>query len=186
MLTASQVMNMLHEFVASEEGKKFLRENGVFCGVAKEETEEAAKALRTMVVQASSTVCSSGSFLSDNDASIRINGVKEQNDGRYKITLSFNKELLKRDSLLSSSTGKPIGDGVYDLIGLRTKGYKRDKGFVYGYWSKRSAYVRSHSLLNGKAGLEPNDFVDRAIRAFRAAYPYYKMEINYPSLWHSK
>lgn len=179
-------MNMLHKFVASEEDKKFLRENGVFCGITKEEAEAAAKALRTMVVQASSTVCRSGSFLSDSSASIKISGVKEQNDGRYKITLSFNKELLKRDSLLSLSTGEPIGDGVYDLIGLRTQGYKRDKGFVYGYWSKRSVYVRSHSLLNGKAGLEPNDFMDRAIRAFRAAYPYYKMEINYPPLWHSK
>lgn len=180
-------MQKLNNFVSSNEGKKFLRDKGIYAGVTKEEAKEAANVLKKMIIESTVGVCKSSKALLD-EYSIKINPVREQKDGRYKITLTVNGEDLRRDSLLTKSPwngGEPIGTGVYDIIGLFTQGYKARK-YVYGWWDSESAYVRSHSLVNGNPGLKSNNFIDRAIIGFKNTYPKYKMDISYPSRWHPK
>lgn len=187
MVSQDYITGKLNEFVKSDKGKKFLRKKGVCAGVTKEEAKEAAKVLKRMIIDASMGVCKSSKMLLD-DYSIKINPVREQKDGRYKITLTVNKDDLARESLLNKSPwngGEPIGSGVYDIVGLFTQGYKANK-YVYGWWDSESKFVRSHSLANGTPGLKPNDFIDKAIAGFKTAFPKYKMEITYPSRWHSK
>lgn len=187
MASQDYIMSKLNEFVKSSKGKEMLRHKGIYAGVTKDEAKEAAKVLKQMIIDASMGVCKSSKMLLD-DYSIKINPVREQKDGRYKITLTINKEDLVRESLLDTAPwngGKPISSGVYDIIGLFTQGYKANK-YVYGWWDSQSTYVRSHSLSNGVPGLKPNNFIDKAIAGFKAKYPKYKMEITYPSRWHSK
>lgn len=187
MVSQDYIMDKLNEFVKSDKGKKFLRKKGVYAGVTKEEAKEAANVLKRMIIDASMGVCKSAKMLLD-DYSIKINPVREQKDGRYKITLTVNKEDLTRESLLDKApwnNGKPISSGVYDIVGLFTQGYKANK-YVYGWWDSESKFVRSHSLVNGVPGLKPNNFIDKAIVGFKAKYPKYKMEVTYPSRWHSK
>lgn len=187
MISQDYITGKLNEFVKSDKGKKFLRKKGVCAGVTKEEAKEAAKVLKRMIIDASMGVCKSSKMLLD-DYSIKVNPIREQKDGRYKITLTVNKEDLTRESLLDKAPwngGKPISSGVYDIVGLFTQGYKANK-YVYGWWDSESSYVRSHSLANGVPGLKPNNFIDKAIAGFKATYPKYKMEITYPSRWHSK
>lgn len=180
-------MDKLQDFIKTTEGKEVLRKHGVYSGVSKDEVKAIANDLKNMLVQYSTGVCKSCNSLLDSD-SIRVNRPTEQKDGRYKITLTINKDDLKRDSLLNKAPwngGKPIGTGVYDIVGLYTQGYTAKK-YAYGWWDSESTFIRTHSLINGVPGLKPHDFIDRAINDFRTKYANYKMDITYPSLWHSK
>lgn len=183
MFLETEIMAKLNEFVNSDKDKKFLREKGVYAGVTKDEAKIVANELKQMLIQSTAGICKSCAFLLD-DYDIKVTPIRVLSDGRYKITLTVDKEALRRDSLLTRYGGKPIGSGVYDIIGLFTQGYTANK-FVYGYWDSKSAYVRSHSLLNGSAGLQSHDFIDKAIEGFKLKYPHYQMEISYPALWHS-
>lgn len=186
MVSGNYIIGKLKNFVASDSGKRYLRQKGIQAGITKEEVKLAAIDLRNMLVKHSIGVCKSCTMLIDYDM-IRINPVKEDKSGRYKITLTFNKNDLKRESFLSSSPwngGKAIGNGVYDIIGLFTHGYTASK-FVYGWWDSESTYARSHSLGNNSPGLKPNPFIDNAINEFKTKYAWANVEVTYPALWHS-
>lgn len=187
MVSQDYIMDKLKEFVETDQGKKLLRDKGLYSGVTKDEAKEAVIALKQMIIDSTIGLCKSSKLLLD-EYDIKINPTRKQKDGRYKITLTIDKESLQRESLLTKSPwngGKPIGTGVYDIIGLFTQGYKANK-YVYGWWDSESSYVRSHSLVNGSPGLKANAFIDKAIAGFKAKYPKYKMDITYPSRWHSK
>lgn len=183
MSLKAEIMAKLNEFVNNDSGKKFLQKKSVCAGVTKEKAIMAANDLKQMLIQSTSGICKSCAFLLG-DYDIKVNPIRILQGGRYKITLTVNKEALRRDSLLTRYGGKPIGSGVYDIIGLFTQGYTANK-YVYGYWDSKSVYVRSHSLLNDSVGLQSHDFIDKAIEGFKLKYSHYQMEISYPTLWHS-
>lgn len=117
---------------------------------------------------------------------IRIS-VKHEKD-QTRVTIKINPETIGRDSL--SYPGAPYREGVYDIVGLFTRGYTAEK-YAYGIWESVSPaaqrspqYVRSHSLGNAP-GLAPHSFVDEVIDAFHIKYWRIIKDIKYPSEWHS-
>lgn len=103
-----------------------------------------------------------------------------------KVHIGFGASEFKRDSFASAVGGDPVNrTGVYDIVGLFTKGYgPLDKSkWAYGFWDTHGEWTRSHSIGNAP-GLAPNPFVSRVINAFWLKYNNVISDIQYPAEWH--
>ena len=190
MLSEKDIMDMLKGYVRDQEVQKELEKQGITSGLSKEEMRAIAQDLVDALYQAGRDVVKTqGRSLfwkgwgSDGSWKFRV----FQKEG--KVRLSCDDDSLKRKSfaMLDGKQRKTVGytgGGVYDIVGLFTRGYRTSR-FVTGFWETAGVYSRSHNI-DGEPGLAPNPFIDNVIDAFKAKYSREVSDVQYPSLWHSR
>lgn len=93
-----------------------------------------------------------------------------------RITITFKDEALQRDSLWKE--GYP--DGVYDIIGLFTNGY-RTNAVVRGPWLASDGDTVLDYWATSLRSREGDNFVKRVADKYEAMYPGLKVEL--PDEW---
>lgn len=114
---------------------------------------------------------------------IKVIGPEPRSDGTYVVRIVFDDKTLERPSLVGMS-GTPVGDGVYDIIGLLTQGYSASD-YVYGDWTTYTGIDtdRGNGRIRSKKSRPANSFMSDAISAFEKEYAQYNFLVLYPSLW---
>lgn len=185
MITENYLNSLLKKYISTPQGKTSIKQaqKDAFNGkspskglLSKTEMIAIANELREILFKRIITVI----------PSFDVNGIIitppfEFSSEFYKVYINFTEDSLKRESLWNG-TGR-TGDGVYDIIGLYTKGYTTSD-YVYGWWDGHDTpfMVRSHSL-NGQPGLEANDFIAQAIREFNQKYAIKGAHAKFTSNW---
>ena len=187
-LSEQDIIKKLQEFVETDAGKKCLRSSKVYNGVIASETRNMSNALISQLIRASMSVTKDGESLFPDKNLIQISTPQRVTNGNYIVRINFPPNAFYRESLISKKTGKPLGSGAHDIVGLFTKGY-RAQHYVSGMWSKKGKVVASHSLSPKVPGLSAHSFIDGTIanfiKTYEAKHKGTKITVSYPSLWHS-
>ena len=192
MLTAADIMGILND----PKNKKVLEEAAQKSGVSssfaisKERMREIAQDLIDQLYKAGREVTKTSGHSLFREGTFGGGTFRVQvYQSKGMVRILCDGEDLKRPSLSKvSGKGQKImgytGDGVYDIVGLFTQGYRASR-FTYGLWESAGRMTATHSL-GGSPGLKPNAFIDDVMEAFKAKYAGEVTDVIYPSLWHSR
>ncbi len=198
--------NILSKWLQTPEGKQVVYEKANVSPYTESQMRAMAQELADMIVDAYLSVVRHEDKYFDR-STIRVGIPRTGKNGSTRLRVTFDKKGLSRRSYaaslkdvdrLDASLGRPLtnyryrtdangleyyftGKGVYDIIGLLTQGYGPVKT-VYGYWwdNKYDNEWNMYSSIN-KRQRSGDDFVSRAVNAFKQKYP--GVEVEYPKLW---
>ena len=89
-----------------------------------------------------------------------IVGVPVQDGDHYVLSIGFNEEALRRESLVPDK----YPEGISNIIKLFITGYDA-RGAVYGVWKGNG-----DEEIWGLRHRDPNDFMDKAVEEFNQKY----------------
>lgn len=198
--------NILSKWLKTPEGKQTVFEKANVSPYTETQMRDMAQELADMIVDAYLATVQHDKKYFDR-STIRVGVPREGKNGSTRLKVTFDRRGLSRRSLAASINdpdslddrlGRPLtsyrytteangmdyyftGKGVYDIIGLLTQGYGPVKP-VFGYWwdnrNDNEGDTRQIANRRQRAG---DDFVTRAVNAFKAKYP--GVEVEYPRLW---
>ena len=175
-LSEAYVDGLIKKWMKSSDGKAELKKRGITT------TGYSIVQMKAMGEELSNMLCNAiinvgiKSFASN---FVRVDSPMSASDSTYTVQINFPDEILKRKSLWVGGNGRYsgyVGDGLYDVIGLFTNGY-RAGGQVWGYWVGHE----NNPYTGSRVYRAPNSFISKTINAFKAKYP--EVNILYPSLW---
>ena len=205
-IRARDFENILSKWLQTPEGKQAVYEKANVSPYTEEQMRSMAQELADMIVDAYLSVVRHSDKYFDR-STIRVGIPRSGKNGSTRLRVTFDRRGLSRRSYaasledvsnLDARLGGPLtpyryrtsangldyyftGKGVYDIIGLLTQGYGPVKT-VYGYWwdnkNDNEGDLRSSINKRQRAG---DDFVSRAVAAFKQKYP--GVEVEYPRLW---
>ena len=198
--------NILSKWLQTREGKEAVYQAANVSPYTDAQMRAMAQELSDMIVDAYlSVVRHSGKYF--DRSTIHVGIPRQGRNGSTRLRVTFDAKGLARRSYaaslqdvdgLDARLGGPLtpyryrteangieyyftGKGVYDIIGLLTQGYGPVKT-VYGYWwDNRNDNEGALSSTINRRQREGDDFVTRAVNAFKAKYP--GVEVEYPKLW---
>lgn len=197
MFTEKDALKIIKQYMNTPEGKKHLEEefksqfkrskitstpSGYFLDMA--EMVQIASRLKELIMFAlNDSVVTFSEDLELFTRYIRVIGPEPRADGTYVVRIVFDDRALERPSLVGWD-GLPVGDGVYDIIGLLTQGYSASD-YVYGDWTTYTGTDtdRGNGRIRSKISRPPNSFMSDAISAFEREYAQYNFIVHYPALW---
>jgi hypothetical protein len=157
----------INAFLKSKEGKqkvaeakaKALKEGRTFgqpgTSINKDDAKEAAERMKTIL-----TGKLAEAHLEELAASgIIIGEPVVDKDGNISVDISFDEDMLHRDSLWPENP--EYSKGIENIVVHLTHGWDAD-GRVYGYWARAGGVIRSASHMDG------NSFMQQAVEDFNA------------------
>lgn len=185
--TANDYQKMVEEYMKSPEGRKFLKtEKNINVGYDDAEMRRIAENLKRDLIAAFLLVVKEPDAVFEENQVFVVNSASKE--GTKTLRIIFDSRGLSRPAL-GNLSGSNWHEGVYDIIGLFTNGY-RAKDYVYGTWPNHDdyeadghieSYTEKHMRVRSRKELAPNDFVNKVIGKYRALYP--DVVITYPSRW---
>lgn len=185
MTTANEINAILSNWLNSPDGKKAIqnekkqalngnRKDGTF--LSKAEMIRIGEELKTTVCKA---IIDAG-IKSFDFNSVIVQPPFENITGEYVVKLIFSDDGLKRKSLWNGNSkyNGYTGDGVYDIVGLFSKGYTAKKR-VYGLWSNHEGL----GVIGNKLSRDANDFITKTVNEFIKKYADKGIKVSYPSQW---
>ena len=193
-MDAKDIMDVLNDYIKTDDGKEVIKQakKDVFEGksgsnsvgnviLSKDEMIAAGKRMKDILQEEISKV-----IKSFDKEGIIVNSPIQTTNEDYLVEIDFTDQSLRRESLWYDTEREDgrTGEGVYDIIGLFTKGYKASN-FAYGWWDKHdtNSIVRTHQLSNGNPGLESHDFIERAMNRFNSEYANKGVTVAYTKDW---
>lgn len=165
MLSENAINNLLQNWISSAQGQKYFQSKG-FTNYDKKTQYRIALELQNNLLSAMQQL------ITGFNSSPVISDVSNN-----CVHITFPTESLFRPSL-KRKDGKSTGAGVYDIIGLFTKGWSYEKSKrPFGYWVGNEGI----GIIGARNSKKGNPIISKTIDNFKSKYP--NIVINYPNKW---
>ena len=164
---AMDYQRMVEEYVNSPAGRKFLKtQKNINVGYTEAEALIIAENLNRDIVSAYLDIVRdphANVLFNENLIYVKSYFLKNQ----LRMRILFHSYVLSRPSLYAKD--KPVGTGLYDIIGFFTQGNPGSKQ-VYGYWEALEGEY-DNGWVKGRTYLAPNPFINNIINSYKTRYP---------------